>query len=80
MARLAEALVGVAVVHGDEVHVAEDKAVIVVLLQGLCVAHVQQLSPVKRHITILKKKAHTGKAKGKQFYWEAESGLGSMLR
>lgn len=42
------AVVQVTVVHGDEVHVAEDEAVVRRLLQGLPVAHVEQLGPVER--------------------------------
>lgn len=51
---LAEAPVGVTVVHGDQVDVAKDKAVIVVLLQGLHVADVQQLGSVKGLVSILR--------------------------
>lgn len=50
---LAEAPVGVTVVHGDQVHVAEDEAVVVVLLQRLHVAHVEQLGPVEDLFPIL---------------------------
>ena len=50
VAGLAVALVGVAVVHGDQVHVAEDEAVVVVLLERLHVAHVHELRPVKRFL------------------------------
>lgn len=57
MPRLAEALVGVAVVHGDEVDIAEDEAVVIVLLQGLRVANVQQLGSVEGLVAIL---THTG--------------------
>lgn len=53
MPRLAEALVGVAVVHGDEVDIAEDEAVVIVLLQGLRVANVQQLCSVEGLVAIL---------------------------
>lgn len=53
MARLTEALVGVAVVHGDEVHVAEDEAFVVVLLQCFHVADVQQLGAVEGLVSIL---------------------------
>lgn len=38
--RLIIAVVEVAVVHGDEVHVTEDEAVVRGLLQGLPVAHI----------------------------------------
>lgn len=37
---LTEAPVDVAVVHGDQVHVTEDEALVVVVLQGLPVAHI----------------------------------------
>lgn len=47
MPGLIVAVVQVAVVHRDEVHVAEDEAVVRGLLQGLPVAHVQQLGPVE---------------------------------
>lgn len=53
VSRLTETLVGVPVVHGDQVHVAEDETLVVVLLQSLCVAHVQQLGSVKDHISVL---------------------------
>lgn len=53
VSRLAETLVGVAVVHGDQVDVAEDKTLVVVLLQSLHVAHVQQLGSVKDLISVL---------------------------
>ena len=59
VSRLAEALVDVAIVHGDQVHVAEDKAVVVVLLQRLHVAHVQQLGSVKGLVSILRRHRHT---------------------
>lgn len=52
--RLTEALVGVAVIHGDQVHVTEDKTFKVVLLQSLHVANVQQLGSVKDLIPVLK--------------------------
>lgn len=50
---LAVALVGIAVVHGDQVNVTEDKTVVVVLLQSLGEAHVQQLGSVKDLVPIL---------------------------
>ena len=53
MSRLTEALVDVAVVHRDRVHVAEDEALVVVLLQSLHVADVQQLGPVKGLLSVL---------------------------
>lgn len=53
MSGLAEAAVGVAVVHGDQVHIAEDEAVVVVLLQGLHVADVQQLGPIEDLVSVL---------------------------
>ncbi len=57
VSRLAETLVGVAVVHGDQVDVAEDEALVVVLLQSLHVAHVQQLGSVKDPISVLLSRA-----------------------
>lgn len=51
---LAEAPVGVAVVHGDQVDVAEDEAVVVILLQGLHVADVQQLGSIKGLVSVLR--------------------------
>lgn len=56
---LAEALVGVAVVHGDQVDVAEDEAVVVVLLQSLSEADVQQLGSVEDLVSVLRQK-HQG--------------------
>ena len=55
MSGLAEAFVGVAVIHGDDVHVTEHKAVVVILLQGLSIANVHQLGPVERVVSILMK-------------------------
>lgn len=52
---LAVALVGVAVVHGDQVDIAEDETVVVVLLQSLVEAHVQQLGSVKDFVSVLMK-------------------------
>lgn len=54
VSRLAETFVCVSVVHGDEVDVAKYKAFVVVLLQGLGVAHVEQFGPVKRLVSILR--------------------------
>lgn len=53
VSRLTETLVGVAVIHGDQVHITEDKALVVVLFQSFHVAHVQQLGPVKDLISFL---------------------------
>lgn len=66
MPRLAEALVGVAVVHGDEVDIAEDEAVVIVLLQGLRVANVQQLGSVEGLVAIL---THTDNHRLKVRHW-----------
>lgn len=41
MSGLAEAFVNVPVVHRDEVHVAENETVVVVLLQSLDIANVE---------------------------------------
>lgn len=46
-------VVEVTVVHRDEVHVAEDEAVILCILQGLSVAHVQELGSVEGFLTKL---------------------------
>lgn len=54
---LAKAFVCVSVVHGDEVDVAEHEAFVVVLLQGLCVAHIEQFGPVKCLFSILRDKS-----------------------
>lgn len=56
---LTEALVGVAVVHGDQVHVAEDEALVVVLLGRLHVAHVQQLGSVEGFLSVLRRHKRT---------------------
>lgn len=53
MPGLIEALVDVAVIHGNEVNIAEDKTVIVILLHGLLVTNVEEFGTVERHITIL---------------------------
>lgn len=50
------AVIKVAVVHRDEVHVAENEAVVRGLLQGLPVADVQQLGPVERVLAQLWKR------------------------
>ena len=42
MPGLTEALVGVSVVHGDDVHIMEDEAVIVVLLQSFQEASIHE--------------------------------------
>lgn len=55
------AVVQVAVVHRDEVHVTEDEAVVRGLLQGLPVADVQQLGPVESVFAQLWKHTHTHK-------------------
>ena len=54
--RLVVAVVEVAVVHRDQVHVAEDEAVVLGLLQGLRVAHIQQLGTVESFLTQLRVK------------------------
>lgn len=50
---LVEAPVEVAVVHGNEVHITEDKALVVILLQGFSVANIQEFGPVKCLISFL---------------------------
>lgn len=51
---LVVAVVEVSVVHGDQVHVAEDEAVILGVLQSLCVTDVQQFGSVERVFTQLR--------------------------
>lgn len=53
VSRLAEALVDVAVVQGNQVHITEDKTVVVILPQGLGVANVQELGPIEHLVSIL---------------------------
>lgn len=53
VSRLIIAVVEVAVVHRDQVHVAEDEAVVLCVLQSLRVADVQQLGSVERVLTQL---------------------------
>lgn len=54
MSWLTEAFVCVSVVHGNEVNVAEYEAFVVVFLQGLSVANIEQFGPVKRLFSILR--------------------------
>lgn len=54
MSGLVVAVVEVSVVHGDQVHVAEDEAVVLAVLQGLCVADVQQFGSVERVLAQLR--------------------------
>ena len=54
MPGLAEALVGVTIVHGDKVHVTEDETAVVILLQGLRVAYVEELGSVEDFVIILR--------------------------
>lgn len=54
MSWLAEAFVCVSVVHGDEINITEYEAFVVVFLQGLGVAHIEQFGPVKRLFSILR--------------------------
>lgn len=61
------AVVQVAVVHRDEVHVAEDEAVVRGFLQGLPVAHVQQLGPVESVFAQLREKQTRRKKTGLWF-------------
>jgi len=51
--RLVVAMVEVAVVHRDQVHVAKDEAIVLAVLQSLRVADVQQLGPVECFLTQL---------------------------
>lgn len=41
------AVVEVPVIHRDQVHVTKDEAVVICILQRLCVAHVQQFGSVE---------------------------------
>lgn len=59
VSRLTETLVDITVIHGDQVHIAEDETLIVVLLQGLHVTHIQQLGSVKGLVSILRDKNTT---------------------
>lgn len=59
VSRLVETLVDITIIHGDQVHIAEDETLIVVLLQGLRVTHIQQLGSVKGFISILRDKNTT---------------------
>lgn len=45
--RLGKTPVGVAVVHWDEVHVAEHEAVVIIVLQGLLKANVEELGAIE---------------------------------
>lgn len=53
MARLTEALVGVAVVHRDQIHIAEDEALVIIFLQRFRIAHVEQLGSVEDILPML---------------------------
>lgn len=53
---LGETPVGVPVIHGDEVHVAEHEAVVVIVLQGLSEAHVEELSAIECGLSSLEQK------------------------
>lgn len=44
------------VVHGNEVHVAKHEAVVVVVLQGLLEAHVEELSTIEHGFSSLAQK------------------------
>lgn len=67
VARLTEALVDVAVIHGDQVHVTKHEAVIVVLLQSFRIANVQQLSAVEGFVSVLKGQKHMSALKSERF-------------
>lgn len=53
VSRLVIAVVEIAVVHGDQVHVAEDEAVVLCILQSLRVANIQQLGTIESVLTQL---------------------------
>ena len=59
MSGLIVALVDVSVVHGDDVHVAEDKAVVVIVLLNLGEAHVHQFASVERCVAPLQTHTRT---------------------
>lgn len=67
VARLTEALVDVAVIHGDQVHVTKYEAFIFVLLQSFHIANVQQLSAVEGFISVLKSQKHMSVLKSETF-------------
>lgn len=47
------ALVEVAVIHWNEVHVTEDKTIVVILLQSLRVTNVEEFGTVERILAVL---------------------------
>lgn len=51
--RLVIAVVEVTVVHRDQVHIAKDEAVVLCVLQSLCIANVQELGTVESVLTQL---------------------------
>lgn len=53
VSRLVVAVVEVAVVHWDQVHIAKDEAVVLCVFQSLCVANIQQLGTVEGVLTQL---------------------------
>lgn len=53
VSRLVVAVVEVAVVHWDQVHIAKDEAVVLCVLQSLRVADIQQLGTVESVLTQL---------------------------
>lgn len=53
VSRLIVAVVEIAVVHGDQVHIAEDEAVVFCILQSLSVANIQQLGTIEGVLTQL---------------------------
>lgn len=53
MPGLTIALVEVAVIHWNEVHVTEDKTIVVILLQSLRVTNVEEFGTVERILAVL---------------------------
>lgn len=56
MPRLAVTLVSISVIHGDQVHIAKDKAIVIVLFQSFCEADVEKFCTVKCFFSILRTK------------------------
>lgn len=55
VARLAEAHVGIVVVHWDDVYITEHETVVIVFLYCLCVSHIEQFCPVECALPSLNK-------------------------
>lgn len=48
--------VGITVVHRNEVHITEHKAVVIIVLQGLLKANIEQLSSIEHGVSSLVQK------------------------